>query len=97
MAGAMNLHDATLSDLRLDWAQGECFVRVSPVGSSKDGFLVFAGVREVGVPRKNPWGHSASINQFREPSPGTFEIEMQSGDILKVVATTWRFEGEGAP
>jgi hypothetical protein len=96
MHSAMPLHDATLADLRLDWQQGECVVRVSPVGS-EDAALIFSGVREVHAPRMHPWGPSVSIMQFRETGEGIFEIEMQSGDVLKIVAASWRLEEGAAP
>jgi hypothetical protein len=91
MHSAISLHDAVLSDLRLDWKQGECFVRVSRV-AGEDETLIFSGVRELNAPRQNPWGPSESINQFREIGEGQFEIEMQSGDVLKIVASSWQLE-----
>ena len=48
--------------------------------------LRFGGVRELRVPRVAPWGRSVHLNGQRRGPDGTYEIEMQSGDVIVIAA-----------
>lgn len=84
------LHDATLTAIYFDWAAGTCSVRLSLPGA-ENCELKFSGVYELIVPRREPWGPSVSVNSSREVGGNIFEIELQSGDILRVSADSWLF------
>ena len=47
--------------------------------------LAFINVRRLEIPMNHPWGPSASINRAKQLA-GDFEIEMQSGDVIKISA-----------
>jgi len=53
--------------------------------------LVFSGVTELHIPREQLWGASVAINAVRETGPERFEVELQSGDVLRVHAASWNF------
>lgn len=80
------LHDATLVSVEADWAEKSSRIvfRTYP-----DKFLTLqaSGLRNLVVPRDEPWGPSVSVNEVRE-IPGAsgvraVEIEMQSGDTIR--------------
>jgi len=88
------LHDASLSELRLDWSQRVCVGSVlaffhsgQPAVARK---IVWHGVIEASVPHRAPWGESAFINAARFEA-GTFIVEMQSGDEIRIVAQSFEF------
>jgi hypothetical protein len=83
------LHDATLTDVHLDWLAGTCALLLSRTSGQYE--LRFNGVSDLAIPRRQPWGPSVSINSLRKDSSGLFEIEMQSGDILRISASSWSF------
>lgn len=84
----LELHDATLKMIQLSWSEMECRLSVTTQHGSAE--LVFSGVTHVDVPMEQPWGPSASINAQRA-TPGAFEIEMQSGDLVRINAASFRF------
>jgi hypothetical protein len=79
------LHDATLVDVHLQWAEGRCTMtlRHSELSSCR---LTFTSVTNLSLSRAKPWGPSQSINAAYQRNPGQYEIEMQSGDLIKIVA-----------
>ena len=85
---ALKLHDATLKMIQLSWSEMEC--RLSLTTQQGNAELVFSGVTHVDAPSEQPWGPSASINSQRVTS-GAFEIEMQSGDLVRVSAADFHF------
>jgi hypothetical protein len=90
---ALPVHDATLTGVHFDWAKARCIFSVVPVGLDPHR-LVFSGVSELHIPRHEPWGPSTSVNGIRENAPGIFEVELQSGDVLRIVASAWEFRHE---
>jgi hypothetical protein len=85
----MIMHDWTLRGLSIDWTRGTVRLELS----SSDGVRVLtaAGLKSASVPRRGPWGPSSSINGYRGPfrtEDGTSRlvIEMQSGDVIELVA-----------
>jgi hypothetical protein len=90
MIESLPLHDATLKAVRLIWAEGHCVLELSS-SSAPSCELVFTGVSELSVPRRHPWGPSVSINTVRQVGDNTFEVEVQSGDVLRIEAVAWSF------
>jgi len=84
-------------EIVLLWERGE--LRVSARVRSEEPrtvTLVLSGLRWFECPRREPWGHSVSINEVRvgrTSSTSRLEIEMQSGDTL--VAEAERIEVTG--
>lgn len=96
MLDSLPLHDATLREVRFAWAEGLCtlHVQTSCHGAQE---LVFSGVTELHLPRQQPWGPSVSINAARECGSNKFEVELQSGDVLRLQAASWKVFAEVAP
>ncbi len=84
------LHDAVLHTIQVDWAARSCVLTLD-TSEADNCQLVFAGVTELVLPRHEPWGPSASINSLASGDPTNFTIEMQSGDVLSIDATSWQF------
>jgi hypothetical protein len=88
-----SFHDSTLLFIAFEWE----LAKVSFAFESQEGRVdLFAeGVTDLHVPKKNEWGPSISINELRGPSKtehGLYriEIEMQTGDIISVVARSFQ-------
>ena len=88
--GELPLHDAVLTDIHVNWGASRCTFLVNPVGLGGRA-LVFEGLTYLEAPKQEPWGPSRSINALQETKPGEFEIEFQSGDVLRVRAKNWTF------
>ena len=61
--------------------------------------LIAEGVSDLHIPKLKEWGSSVSINEVRAPSNGaigshTLEIEMQTGDVIKIEAARFAFPPE---
>jgi len=90
MIETLSLHDATLNAVRFSWAEGRCVLDLSSF-EAPECELVFTGVSDLHVPRHYPWGPSVSVNTVRRVRDSTFEIELQSGDVLRIEASAWSF------
>lgn len=89
MIESFGLHDATLVAVHLEWADGICIMTIRHSELS-DCTLTFTGVSSLTLPRAQPWGPSPSINSASERNKGKYEIELQSGDLIKVDASEAR-------
>lgn len=87
------LHDAVLVAAHISWEAARCDFRIYPVGE-KAHWLVFEGFTKLEFPRNEPWGASNSINSAKQPEPTEFEIELQSGDLLRITAENWSYREE---
>lgn len=87
------LHDATLASVHISWNAARCDFQIYRTGEGIH-CLVFEGFTNLELPKAEPWGPSESINNVQEPSPGHFEIELQSGDTIRITAAHWRFSSE---
>lgn len=85
------IHDATLHSVEFRWADGIVLFQLSQVGAPA-GMLIFTGVTSLHMTRNMEWGPSVSINSVREISRYSFELEMQSGDNIRVCAAGWTFQ-----
>lgn len=86
MIEGVDLHDATLIAMRLTWEDGTCVADIDH-GTLGRCVLTFSAVSHLTLPRKKDWGRSVSINSFSVRTSGQYEIEMQSGDLIKIEAT----------
>jgi hypothetical protein len=88
------LHDAVVSTVLVHWAdrrvEFSLSVFVEAGTDAKPYRLCFNGVSNLAVPHASPWGESASINAVRAEA-GQFELEMQSGDVITIVARGFSF------
>lgn len=91
MSTDASFHDATLVSVYLSWAEGRCTMAVSTTYDG-DGELVFENVNGVSIPRHHPWGPSVSINSFTRCGVNLFEMELQSGDVIKIEARECHFK-----
>ena len=90
-----DLHDATLESLELRWSSGEAVMRIRTGTTHPQGVIVASAVRRVSCDRLMPWGPSVSINKVSGPSSAgvdgsVLEIEMQSGDVIRIEAGGFR-------
>lgn len=81
----VDFHDATLLSIRVDWEEGRCVVDVEH-GSLGPCSLVFSALSQLTLPRKQSWGASRSINVLSRPGSDQYDIEMQSGDTIRIEA-----------
>lgn len=84
------MHDWTLVDLRVCWAEGLAELTVLDESSSHRSIL-FKGLREFSADRREHWGPSCSINGVswtgRQDEEGVcLKIEMQSGGMIVISA-----------
>jgi hypothetical protein len=87
------IHDAVLAAIYISWEAARCDLRLRPVGVATH-LLVFEGFTNIELPRRESWGPSSSINAVRQPQEGIFEIELQSGDTIRIEAAHWAFRSE---
>ncbi|HYD41356.1 MAG TPA: hypothetical protein VEB43_11055 [Anaeromyxobacter sp.] len=94
------LHDATLESLEVRWSSGEVLVRLRTGDATRPRQLIVAsGVCRLSCDRQMPWGFSVSINEVRGPAASAndtsiLEIEMQSGDLVRIEAATFSLQHE---
>jgi hypothetical protein len=81
------LHDASLMTIQFDWDNGCCTAKFNGGPRLPGAFTItWSRVTTLNVPRMLAWGPSVSVLSASEPSPGSFELQMQSGDIITVAA-----------
>lgn len=90
---ALSIHDATLLAIYVSWEAARCDIRLLPVGLPPH-LLVFEGFTNIELPRRESWGPSSSVNKSVEQEGGKFEIELQSGDTIRIEAAHWAFRPE---
>lgn len=91
---SLPLHDALLAFVYISWEAARCELRLSPVGLPEY-LLVFERFTHIEFPRRESWGRSPSINSLAQPHEGLFEIELQSGDTIRIMASYWSFSPKG--
>jgi hypothetical protein len=89
------MHDWTLVSILFEWKSG-CVTLEFRANRSKSAKLTAHGVCALHVPRLNDWGPSVSVNGVFGPSNGAsgrreLEVEMQSGDRIRIVAASFDF------
>lgn len=51
--------------------------------------IIFKSIKYINIPKWDEWGESVSVNKFNLKNDATYkniEIEMQSGDIINIIA-----------
>jgi hypothetical protein len=87
------LSEAVLLDVRFDWQAARCTCTFQPDDMELH-VLIFNGVSELHVPCVRPWGPSAQVDGITERGAGLFEIELLSGDVIRIAAANWEFRKE---
>jgi hypothetical protein len=87
------MHDWTLLSIFFEWEAGQ--VTLSFKSHAGDRTLVARSVADLHVPQLKKWGPSVSVNEVKGPvatGNGLQEIaiEMQSGDVIKIIATSFQ-------
>lgn len=87
---AARFHDARLKEVVVRWGEGDVLVRVRTCEHTPRNVTVHCkGLVAFDCPRQEPWGPSVHVNSIcqKKVEEGlAVEIEMQTGDVLKVVA-----------
>jgi len=91
---SLPLHDASLAAIHISWKAARCDMHLRPVGLPSH-LLVFEGFTNIELQRRESWGPSSSVNSLAQPHEGLFEIELQSGDTIRIEASHWAFRAEG--
>src|SRR5215469_6118687 len=86
------MHDWTLLSIHFEWKTA--VVRLSFRDNRSPVSVLAEGVVDLHVPQVREWGPSVSVNKVRGPSNETnrlskLEIEMQSGDVITIVASSF--------
>jgi hypothetical protein len=92
------MHDWTLVSILFEWKTARVILEFG-TGGSKSQKPMAHGVSELHAPRLNDWGPSVSVNSVNKvagPSDDAsgrrgLEIEMQSGDHIRIVAKSFDF------
>jgi hypothetical protein len=86
------MHDWTLLSVLFEWRDARVVVHFkSDLGDEK---LVAVSVVDLHVPQFREWGQSVSVNSVRGPlviesDRQSIEIEMQSGDVIRIIASSF--------
>ena len=84
----MDFHDATLLSVTADWSAGTAAVHLRVAAAEQPIVITAGGVRDVRVPRQQPWGPSVSVNSL-DLTLTRLTIEMQSGDTIVIDAESF--------
>jgi hypothetical protein len=91
---SLPLHDALLDSIELAWSRKACTLHVHAfVRKDEDAtpyLLNFQEMSEFNATFRDSWGPSASLNSVTR-SGNSFKIEMQSGDVIEIVAEAFEF------
>jgi hypothetical protein len=87
------MHDWTLLSVLFEWKTGQ--VTLSFDTHAGDRSLVARSVVDLQVSQLKDWGPSVSVNEVKGPLTTdngfqSVEIEMQSGDIIKIIAASFQ-------
>lgn len=85
-------HDATFLGADVRWPERVTVLKFR-LHPDREVWLRARDFSSVSIPRSNPWGASESVNRLRwEAEAGVVEVEMQSGDTIRVVAAGFAME-----
>ncbi len=85
------MHDWTLFMFQIDWSEGRAVLIFR--GEHDAVVLTAHGVVDIHVPRRQAWGPSDHVNKVKETTEDglqVYEVEMQSGDCIKIVAASFQ-------
>lgn len=89
---SLELHDATLLSVALDWRTGTAALNFRTANVSAPNAVIRGiATRLLQCPRERIWGPSVSVNKTTFEESGVdgvrrLEIEMQTGDVIVLVA-----------
>lgn len=88
------MHDWTLRSIEIDWRKGNATIKLLNA-ASKEVQVEIVGFYVLRIPREESWGPSVSVNEIIGPTVDSsglinFQLEMQSGDKIEVVARAIR-------
>lgn len=88
----VDLHDAVLREVRILWKARMCELYMSVLldtgKSAVPCVLRGQGLQSISIPHHSPWGDSVFINRQSRAPDGRFLIEVQSGDVIEIEATS---------
>lgn len=88
-----DLHDAVLTEIRIDWINREAVLSFRGAGGSVSATV--HGCSSIVLPLDEPWGPSSSVfalESARSEGGGIrIELQMQSGDVLVVEGMSLRW------
>ena len=87
-----SMHDWTVRSVSIDWKIGAATISLTRFGDGAPVVIAAHDVRDIHIPRKFEWGPSVSILTTQGPDSvegGQFSllIQMQSGDMIRIVAS----------
>ena len=81
------------------WPSATCSLHVTTVAPIHDRpgryTVTFQGVRDIKVPREEPWGSSVCVNS-QACAGAIHSVELQSGDTIRVTADRFLFSANEA-
>lgn len=90
-------HDAILCNTNVDWQLGSALITLTTAESDK--LLSVVGLKSLSCPRFEPWGPSFYVNSTThitgETGRQSLEIEMQSGDLIRIEADLFTMIDQG--
>ena len=90
---SLPLHDASLKNIQYEWTSHGVVLSGQLCAKEPTEFiLTFKSASFVGIPHKNEWGPSVSINELVTDGKSVFNIHMQSGDIISIKANEYIYE-----
>lgn len=90
------LHDAILKEINIFWEDGSASIsfHLNEIYEKENNFIKISikNIIDLHLPRLFPWGESIYVNEVRyNESENKLEIEMQSGDIVIILAEYFNF------
>lgn len=85
------MHDWVLLQITFDWESGGLSIQFKNEDSTVIS-LIAKDTKNLLVPRRENWGQSINVNEVNGPflfdkNTKKVEIEMQSGDLIEIIAS----------
>ena len=90
------LHDAILKEINIIWKNGSASIifHLNEIYAKENNLMTISitNIIDFHLPRLFPWGESIYVNEVSyDEGEKKMEIEMQSGDIIKILAKGFDF------
>ena len=93
------LHGASLVYLQLDWTSGKLRMTLRSTETATRVKIEATNLTSLQCPRRFPWGESIAVKEVRRPvrtkEGEMLEMQMQSGDLLILIADSFALETSG--
>jgi hypothetical protein len=86
------MHDWILEGIHIYWKERKVHIIIGGIPDHRR-VIVVSEFNELVVPRYDEWGPSESINDTQVSKKGDFyqiDIEMQTGDTIKIIGKTMK-------